>query len=110
MMIQKANLPKAMRYKLFPKVFVTDTLLDGLVVVSISGVKKTRFEHFSGRIPKFVSHLQSWGEAGTVKTNKKTTLKISDRGVTCMMVRYAIHHEGDCYEMLHPRTSTVYET
>eukprot|EP00957_Ditylum_brightwellii_P043430 3293110-Ditylum_brightwellii.AAC.1 len=71
-----------MKYKVFPRAFTAATLLDGLVVVIAKGVKKTRFEHFSGKLPKFAAHLRIWGEAGTIKTHKKTTPKIDDRSIT----------------------------
>eukprot|EP00957_Ditylum_brightwellii_P139370 10621969-Ditylum_brightwellii.AAC.1 len=89
---------------------MTATLLGGLVVVEINCEKKTHFAHFSGKLPKFAAHLRTWGEAGTIKTHKKTTQKISNRGLTCMLVGYAIKHKGDFYEMLDPEHSIVYES
>ena len=53
-LMHRANVPKAMRYQIFPKAFETATLLDGLCVVEINGVKKTRYEHFSGKNPFIV--------------------------------------------------------
>eukprot|EP00957_Ditylum_brightwellii_P075304 5722063-Ditylum_brightwellii.AAC.1 len=103
--MHKANCPIAIKYKVFPKAFMTATLLDGLVIVEVGGEKKTHYEHFYGNVPKFAKHVCTWGEAGTSKTHKKTTPKIADRGVTCMFVRYTIQHEGNCYKMLDPRTS-----
>ena len=40
-MMNKANVPRASRYKLFGEVGKTATKLDGLVMVEINGVKKT---------------------------------------------------------------------
>eukprot|EP00957_Ditylum_brightwellii_P061087 4635712-Ditylum_brightwellii.AAC.1 len=97
------------QYKLFPKVFLTATLLDGLGVVEINGVKKSQFKHFVGALPKFSSHLRTWGEVGTIKTHKKITQK-NDRGITCMFVVYATDHEGDCYKMYNPSSGIVYES
>eukprot|EP00957_Ditylum_brightwellii_P025810 1952472-Ditylum_brightwellii.AAC.1 len=94
----------AIKYKVFPKAFMTATLLDDLVIVEVQGKKKTCSEHFHGTVPKFAKHLHTWGEAGTIKTHKKTTSKIDDRGVMCRFIRYAIQHEGDCYKILDPRT------
>eukprot|EP00957_Ditylum_brightwellii_P026291 1988625-Ditylum_brightwellii.AAC.1 len=99
-----------MRYQIFPKAFETTTLLDGAVVVEIDGVKKTRYKHFCSKKPNFLSCLRQWGEAGMVKVHKKTTPKVDDRGITCMMVGYTLDHKADCYSMLHPTTSTIYDT
>ena len=60
--------------------------------------------------PAFAKHLRTWGEAGTVKIKTKTTPKLADRGVQCMMVGYALDHDGDCYRMWNPETNSVYET
>eukprot|EP00957_Ditylum_brightwellii_P094996 7234254-Ditylum_brightwellii.AAC.2 len=107
-MMHQANLNKVMRYKLFPKAFATATLLDGLGMVDIKGMKKSHFEHFAGALPKFAKHLYTWGKAGTIKTHKKTSPKIEDHGVVCMMVGYATNHKGDCYEMYGPIKGYVY--
>eukprot|EP00957_Ditylum_brightwellii_P181671 13839434-Ditylum_brightwellii.AAC.1 len=107
--MHKANCPTATKYKVFPKAFMAATLLDGLAIVEVNGEKKTCYEYFHGTVPKFVKHLRTNGEAGTIKTHKKTTPKIANRGVTCMFVGYAIQHEGNCCEMLDPRTSIVYK-
>eukprot|EP00957_Ditylum_brightwellii_P095785 7297915-Ditylum_brightwellii.AAC.1 len=64
-LMHQANLPVEMQYKVFPKAFMTATLLDGLVVVEINGENKICFEHFSGKLPKFAAHLRTWGGAGT---------------------------------------------
>ena len=51
-----------------------------------------------------------WGEAGTVKVKTKTTPKLFDRGVHCMMVGYALNHAGDTYRMWDMKTNRVHET
>jgi len=107
-MMYRANVPKPMRYQIFPKAFETATLQDGLVVVEIDGKKATRYEHFAGKLPKFAQYLRTWGEAGTVTVRKKMSPKLADRGITCMFVGYATNHDGDCYEMLDPTTGTIY--
>eukprot|EP00957_Ditylum_brightwellii_P139749 10649667-Ditylum_brightwellii.AAC.1 len=40
-LMHQANVPKQMRYQIFPKAFETAILLDGAVVVEIDDVKKT---------------------------------------------------------------------
>eukprot|EP00957_Ditylum_brightwellii_P038688 2924344-Ditylum_brightwellii.AAC.2 len=109
-LIHKANYPMAIKYKMFPEAFMTATLLDGLVVVKVDGVKKTCYEHFHGIVPKFAKYLHTWGKAGTIKSHKKTIANIDDRGIMCMFVEYTIKHEGSHYEMLEPRMSIVYES
>eukprot|EP00957_Ditylum_brightwellii_P021900 1651557-Ditylum_brightwellii.AAC.1 len=108
--MHRANVPKAMRCQVFPKAFETATLLDGAVVVEVDGVKRTWYKYYCGKLPKFFKFLRQWGEAGIVKVRVKTTAKLNDRGVTCMMAGYAVKHEANCYKMLDPRTGTVYKT
>ena len=48
-MMHRANIPKEIRYKVFPKVFETATLLDSLVMSTLDGETKTRAEHFGKR-------------------------------------------------------------
>eukprot|EP00957_Ditylum_brightwellii_P007549 570986-Ditylum_brightwellii.AAC.2 len=77
-MMHRAILDKAMQYKLFPKAFATATLLDGLGMVEIKGVKKLCFKNFAGVLPKFAKHLRTWGIAGTIKMHKKTSPEIDN--------------------------------
>ena len=92
-MMNKGNVPRASRYKLFGEVAKTATKLDGLVVVEINGVKKTRFEHYANILPRWTKFMRTFGEAGTVRTGKDG--KVGNRGVTMMMVGYADNHEGN---------------
>jgi hypothetical protein len=86
------------------------TDLDGLNVTDIDGKVATRYEHWCGRLPKWVKHHRTWGECGTVKIKNDTTPKIADRGIPCMFVGYSKDHVGDCYDMWYPKTSKVYVT
>lgn len=95
---------------LYTKAFATATLLDGLIPIEVGGQTKTKFEHFGGQIPAFAKHLRTWGEAGTVKIKTKTTPKLADSGVQCMMVGYATSHAGDTYEMWDPKTRRIHVT
>jgi hypothetical protein len=105
-----ANIPTKYRYKLFREAFTTATKLGNLRVQEIDGKSATRYEHFLGENPKFVKHLRTWGEAGTVKLKTKATPKVGDRGEQCMMVGYAPNHTGDTYRMWNPTTGKVHTT
>jgi hypothetical protein len=107
-LMHMAHIPKKTRYQIFPKAFKIATVLDGLVVDK--GQTQTRFERFFGKNLKFVNHFRTFGEAGTVKVKKQQYPKLSDRGVTCMFVGYAVDHDGDCYEMLVINNGTIYVT
>ena len=106
-MMIAAGIPRDKRYLVGHKAFETATKLDGLIPVEVNGTIKPRIEHWSGKVPDYSKHLRVWGEAGTVKTRTKTTPKIEDRGVTCMLVGYADNHTGDCYEMLNWETKRI---
>ena len=71
----RANVPLKERYRFFTKAFQTATLLDGFAIIEIDGVKKTRYDHYYGDNPKFVNHLRTWGEAGTVTLKNNATPK-----------------------------------
>jgi len=109
-MMHRANVPLAIRYKVWKEAFKTATLLDGLVVIALDGKEATRYVHWNGHNPAFAKHLRIWGEAGTVKVKTNTTPKVVDRGVHCMMVGYALHHAGDTYRMWDKETNRVHET
>ena len=57
--------------------------------------------------PKFVKHLHTIGEAGTVKIMNDTTPKHQDRGVHCIFVAYAENHPEGCYQMYDPITQSM---
>jgi hypothetical protein len=109
-LMNHANVPLKWRFKLFAKAFKTATLLDGLRVIKLDGVNDTRFKHWCGTNPKFIEHLCTWGEVGTVNLKSIGTPMIADRGVQCMMVGYSTDHTSDCYEMWDPTTGGVHNT
>eukprot|EP00957_Ditylum_brightwellii_P004967 378223-Ditylum_brightwellii.AAC.1 len=55
----------------------------------------------------FAKHLRTWGDAGTVKVKKATIPKLSNKGVQCMFIGYALNHARDCYHMLNLSTMRV---
>ena len=103
-LMNAANLPEKMRYKLFMDAIKTATLLDGMVVIELNEEAKTRFEHYLGKLPNFTKYLRTWGEAGTVKIKTDTSPKLNDKGVQCVFVGYDLNHPGDCYIMYNPKT------
>jgi Reverse transcriptase (RNA-dependent DNA polymerase) len=109
-MMRAANVPINVRYKVWVKAFQHATDLDGLNVITLDEKVATRYEHWCGRLSKWVNHLRIWGEAGTVKMKTDTTPKIADRGIKCMFVGHARNHDGDCYEMWNPSTNKIYVT
>jgi hypothetical protein len=70
----------------------------------------TRYVLWAGENPKFANHLQTWGEAGSIKTRVRGTPKIADRGTQCMMVGYSTDHAGDCYQMWDPVAGGDHDT
>jgi hypothetical protein len=108
--MHRANVPLATKYKLWRNAFKTATLLDGLMPININGITATRYKQWGGQNPAFAKPLKTWGEAGTVKLKIKATPRVADRGVQCMMVGYALNHDGDCYRMWDPKTARVHET
>ena len=106
----EANIPYLTRYKIMHEAIITATKLDNLAIVELDGKFKTRYEHFEGKLPKFVKHLRVWGEAGVVKIKSKIAPKLKDKGVTTMFAGYTNNHDGDCYKMWEPKLHNIYIT
>ena len=60
--------------------------LDWLTVIKLNNEKKTRIEHYQGKLPAFAKQLQTIGKAGTVRIGKNG--KAKDRGATMLFVGY----------------------
>ncbi len=104
-MMNAVQIPKSERFKLWSEAATTVTALDNLIPVTWNGISKTRYEHAGFKIPKFVKHLRTFGEAGTVKNGKDGNA--GNRGITMVFVGYADEHAGNCYRMYNPVTSQV---
>jgi hypothetical protein len=109
-LMNHANVPLKWRFKLFAKMFKTATLLDGLRVITLNGVINTGYKHWCGTNSKFMEHLHTWEEVGTVNLKEIGTPKIADRGIQCMMAGYSTDHSSDCYKMWDPATGGVHKT
>jgi hypothetical protein len=71
-MMVAANVPESIRYRIYLEAFKTITLLDGLMLIEINGITKTRYKHWSTKgNPAFAKYLRTWGEVGTVKLNPR---------------------------------------
>jgi hypothetical protein len=107
MMVQ-ANVPQDISYRVFWETYKTAALQGGYTVITIGDKTDTRHVHWSGSNPKCTDHLRTWGEAGTVKIKTKTSPKLNDHGVQCMLVGYAPDHSGDTYRMWDPKTGGIH--
>lgn len=61
-----ANLSLHGRFKLFDDAYAKVILLDGSVLITRNGQRKTRFGHCNGKVPKFAHHFRTFCEAGVV--------------------------------------------
>jgi hypothetical protein len=86
----------------------TITLLDGLVVVELNGIRDTRDGHCFGSNPKWASKLRTFGEAAFVKEKKSD--KTTDRGITVVFVGYSTDCTSDCYRFWNPDKNSVIAT
>ena len=109
-MMIAANVPYAMRFKLYREAYRCATLLDGLVVKEVDGEVKTRMEHWGMSLPKWTAALRTWGEAGVVTLKQKMRPKMEDKGLTCMLVGYAEDHAEGVYRMWNPTTGGIHES
>jgi len=58
-----------------------------------------QYQHMFGCNLHWTKHLRLFGEAGTVNLATRTSPKLADWGMQCMMVGYAENHNGDVYCM-----------
>jgi hypothetical protein len=107
-LMARANIPMAVRYRIYSEAFKMAMLLDGLVTIELDGVTAMQYEHWCGKNPEFAKNLRTWGEAGTATVKTKMTLKVKDRGIQCMFVGYALDHLGDMYQMWDLETGGVH--
>ena len=108
-LLAAAHIPAAVRRLIWNEAFGLATLLDALVVVTVHGIKKTRWEHWYKALPSFVNNLRTFGEAGIVKTRDRVTPKTSNRGAPCLFVGYPRNHPGDTYRMYDPKSGGIHE-
>ena len=86
-LMHHTNVPTKIRYRVYKEAYRTSTMLNGSTVIDIDGNQETWYQHFCSSNPIFATQLWSWGEAVVLKTSIWSTLKITDRGTVCMMVR-----------------------
>jgi hypothetical protein len=103
-MMIAANVPNALRFKLYREAYSCATLLDGLVIKTLGDVTQTRVEHWSGKLPAWANLMRTWGEAGVTTVKTATTPKLKNRGITGMFVGYAVNHAEGVYRMWNPNT------
>ena len=77
-MMHYANVPMEDRYMVYKESLMTATRLYGMTVMVRSGKTATRCEHYMGTVPSFLLILRTRGEAGALKTRKKSTPNIGD--------------------------------
>ena len=109
-MMTSAHIQKETKYSLFREAFTHAMNLNILVLVTINDMEATRFEHCDGMLPKWVSHMQTWGEAGVIKYKLTSTSKIANRGDMCMSIGYEEDHVSNYYHMYNPKTRRVHTT
>ena len=89
------NITIKLRYKISKEGFKTSILMDVIDVIYINE-KSTRYKHRFGINPACVNHLRILGEYGTIKINPDRTPKAEYQGVHCIMIGYALNHNGYC--------------
>jgi hypothetical protein len=106
-MMGGANIPVECQKMIAIETLKTITLLDGLVVVELNGIRDTRDGHCFGGNPKWASELHTFGEAAVVKEKKSD--KTTDRGTTVVFVGYSLDRMSDCYRFWNPDKNSIIE-
>jgi hypothetical protein len=102
-MLIAIQVPDLQRFKLLPEVVMTAMFLNNLVLVTLNGESKTRWEHSGVKLPAWVKNIWTSEEAGTIKEGMNG--KVLDRGVTMLFVGHNNNHSGNCYRIYNPVTS-----
>ena len=109
-LMSRANTPSKYKYRMFWLSTETACVLDWLTVVTIDGVMAMKIKHFADKVPDFVKHLRTFGEAGVVTIAGAIKKKVDMRGILCLMGGYCTERAGDCYKMYDPINNNVYLT
>jgi hypothetical protein len=109
-MFDAADVPESEKYQLVREGIHHLTFLDGLIVKTIAGVKKTKFRHMYREDPKPAMPMRVWGEAGIVKVAGKVKSKLTMRGEMGMFVGYVESGSSDTYCMYLPNLNSIHET
>ena len=56
------NLPMEMQFRLFGENFTTITMLDGLTITEVDGLRQSRYKHVFKNKPKFMKYLHTLGK------------------------------------------------
>ncbi len=81
------------------------TYLNNLVLVTVQGETKTRWEHAGFKLPLWSKNLCTYGEAGMVKEGK--CRKVFNHRVTMMFIGYNQNNPDHCYRMFNPASGRV---
>ena len=85
-----ANIPSKYRNVMYPPAMILALQLQGLEVVEVDGVSKTRIEHLTGKLPPFTRYrLHVYGEAAVIKIKKEDQPKSDEYGITVVFVCYS---------------------
>jgi hypothetical protein len=107
-MMGGANVPIECRKMIVIEALETITLLDGLVVVELNGLRDTRDGHCFRCNPKRASERCTFGEAAVVKEKKSD--KTTDCGITVVFVGYSLDCTSDCYQFWNPDKNSIIKT
>ena len=106
-----ANIPKKYRNIMYPPAMMLALQLQGLEIIEVNNVKKTRIEHLLGKLPAFTKYrLHVYGEAAVIKIKKEHQPKTDEFGITVIFVCYSANRPGDCYCFFHPKTLKTYHS
>ena len=97
-----AELDQENRGILLAKCANTMTKMDNLV--------ENRYKKFYGKIPKYSSHLRTFGEMGIVANRKKIQGKLQNKGVLSVFVGYAENHAGDVFKFFNTETKKIFQS
>ena len=84
--------------------------LDWFTVVTIDGVMATKIKHFADKIPDFVKHLKTFGEASVVNISGSVKSKVNMRGILYLMGGYCTDRACECCRIHDPIKNNIYET
>jgi hypothetical protein len=107
-MMSAAKVPKEVCQIFWQEAFQTSTYLDGLILTTVNGVTKTRFEHWENCLPRFVQYFKKMGSSGSGQIPIFNHLKNFDCGKICMFVGYSPNHAANTLRMWDPDTKRVH--
>lgn len=106
-MLKSAEFSETEKERFWHECASTATKTDNVLIRK--GQTGSPFKRFYGKDPDYLPHLKPFGKKGvmTVKRGGEIKAKLTDRGILCTFMGYALNHTGDTFRMRNNTTGMI---